>query len=188
MVTEILLIGGSAGSISVLLEVLPHIDKDIRFPIVIVLHRKAYPESILNVLFGFYSKLPVVEAYDKMTLDNATVYVAPADYHLLFEDRKTVSLDSSEKVNYSRPSIDVIFQSAAEVFGSGTTALLLSGANSDGVDGLICIERQQGKILIQSPDTAEYDLMPRTAKQNLTTYTEVYPKEIAFQINHLETK
>lgn len=185
--TEILLIGGSAGSISVLLEILPYLNDDLSFPIMVVVHRKAHPESILEGLLGFRSRLPVMEAYDKMTLKASCIYLVPADYHLLFEDKSMVSLDYSEKVNYSRPSIDVTFQSAAQIFQEHTTALLLSGANTDGLEGLRSVVQHEGTILVQDPDTAEVAYMPQQAIRNLAVDAVLTPTGIAPFINQLST-
>ncbi|PRD46443.1 chemotaxis protein CheB [Sphingobacterium haloxyli] len=186
-VTEILLVGGSAGSISVLLEVLPHLNGHLSFPIVVVVHRQSHPESILEGVLGSRSHLPVEEAYDKMTLKASYIYLVPADYHLLFENKQLVSLDYSEKINYSRPSIDVSFRSAAQIFTEHTTALLLSGANTDGIDGLRCIAQQRGTILVQDPDTAEIAYMPQQALLNLQVDTVLKPEEMASFINQLST-
>ncbi|WP_346238395.1 chemotaxis protein CheB [Niabella insulamsoli] len=183
--TGIFLIGGSAGSISVLLEILPQLRNDLSFPVVVVLHRKAYHESAMDTLLGFYSKIPVYEAHDKMLLKNGRIYLAPADYHLLFETKQQISLDVSEKVNYSRPSIDVTFQSAAKKFQQETTALLLSGANQDGTDGLQFISNCGGRVLVQDPDTAEFDFMPKQTLLSLNVNKILKPGEMASFINHL---
>lgn len=183
--TEILLIGGSAGSISVLLEILPHLSEGLSFPIIVIAHRKAHPESFLESLLGFRSRLPVIEAYDKMTLKAGCVYLVPADYHLLFENKQMVSLDCSEKVNYSRPSIDVTFQSAGQIFTAHTTALLLSGGNTDGLEGLRYIAQQGGILLVQDPDTAEVAYMPQQALLHLEADAVLKPTKMADFINHL---
>ncbi|SFS48747.1 chemotaxis protein CheB [Sphingobacterium wenxiniae] len=186
MATDILLIGGSAGSITVLLQVLPAIDTDISFPIVIVLHRKSYPKSELDHLLEISTALPVQEVDDKMELENGKIYLVPADYHLLFEDERSIALDVSEKVNYSRPSIDVTFLSAASIFGDRTVALLLSGGNKDGVEGLVSIVEHQGRVLIQDPVTAEVDYMPQQAMEALPTATILRPEHMADAINQLK--
>ena len=183
--TEIFLIGGSAGSISVLLEILPHLQSGLSFPIVIVLHRKAYWESTMDQLLSFYCELPVSEAEDKMSLQKGAVYIAPADYHLLFESKEQLSLDFSEKINYSRPSIDITFQSAAQVFKEHTTALLLSGANNDGMEGLQFITEHGGTVWVQDPGTAEFDYMPRHSLLKLDVNAVLEPKEMAGFINQL---
>lgn len=176
---ELLLIGGSAGSLHVIMEMLKNIDFSLDFPIVIVVHRKPYSTSILPVLLQQFTDIEVVEIEDKTDLKNNKIYIAPADYHLLFENTKTVSLDSSEKMNYSRPSIDVAFRSAAEIFGSKMIAVLLSGANSDGVEGLKYIKNNGGKIWIQDPETAEVDYMPRMALEEIECDLIFNPNQLA---------
>src|SRR5690606_5126600 len=108
---EILLIGGSAGSISVVLEVLPQLQDHLSIPVGEVVNSTSLSKIMLEELLRFRCRLPVEEVYDKMTFKDACNYLVPADYHLLFEIKRMVSLDCSEKVNYSRPSIDVTFQS-----------------------------------------------------------------------------
>lgn len=179
----IFLIGGSAGSLKVLLEVLPNIKGDLSFPIIIILHRKGSADSMLAELLDSRTNLTVVEAEEKEKLIPGYIYLAPADYHLLIEKDHTISLDFSEKLNYSRPSIDVTFTSAAEIYGDKTAALLLSGANSDGVDGLNIIKQNNGTTLVQDPVTAEVDFMPRQAVMNAKIDFILEPKEIAAFIN-----
>src|SRR6476661_4202191 len=133
---QVFLIGGSAGSLKILLEVLPHLDKNLKFPIVIILHRKRSMDSPLSDLLKVRSGLEIIEAEEKQKLMPGIIYLAPPDYHLLIEKDLSFSLDFSEKLNYSRPSIDVTFISASQVYNENTTALLLSGANADGVEGL----------------------------------------------------
>ena len=157
------IIGGSAGSLDVLLKVLPSLNLNIDFPIVIVLHRKRGTDSILTDLLASKTLLKVKEAEEKEMLFAGTIYIVPSDYHLLIEKDFTVSLDYSEKVNYSRPSIDVTFQSAAEVYQDKLVCLLLSGSNSDGVNGLIAVKNLGGETAAQEPASAQVDYMPRQA-------------------------
>lgn len=186
--TELLVIGGSAGSISVVLTVLPDLDKQLSFPVVIVLHRKAGSESRLSSLLEANSSLPVTEAYDKLAIRPGFVYLAPADYHLLFEDKKLVTMDMSEKVNYSRPSIDVTFQSAALVFRENIAALLLSGANNDGVGGMHAVARYGGIVLLQDPGTAGMSYMPEQALLSVKADEILKPENMARFFNQLSTK
>ncbi len=158
-----LIIGGSAGSLEVLLKVLPALKPIITFPIVIVVHRKKGADSLLADLLTTKTILKVKEAEEKDILQPATIYIVPSDYHLLIEKNLTFSLDYSEKVNYSRPSIDVTFNSAAEVYGDKLVCLLLSGSNSDGVNGLIATSRYGGETAVQEPTSAQVDYMPRQA-------------------------
>ncbi|MDR2284034.1 MAG: chemotaxis protein CheB [Sphingobacterium sp.] len=186
--TKVVVIGGSAGSIHVLIEVLPYLDPGSSWCIVIILHRKAHPESTLSMLLNAYSKVPVLEVVDKMPLEKGKIYLAPADYHLLFEKDGSMSLDVSEKVNFSRPSIDVAFYAAAQVFGEDTIGILLSGANSDGVEGLAHIAQYGGTICVQDPSTAEVDFMPKQALNKLKIEHVLAPKDIAHYINKLNDK
>jgi len=159
---KVLIIGGSAGSLDVLLKILPHLEIP-SFAIVIVLHRKHTDDTTLEELIAAKTKIPVKEVEDKVALEKGSIYIAPSDYHLLFEKNDLLSLDTSEKVNYSRPSIDVAFESAADVYGESLVGILLSGANADGTDGLMAIKKASGTIVVQKPETADMPFMPNNA-------------------------
>lgn len=131
--------------------------------VIIVLHRKQTDEATLVDLLTTRTALKVKEADDKDEVLPGCVYVAPADYHVLVEKDKTLSLDGSEKVNYSRPSIDVTMESAADIYKEAMIAVLLSGANSDGVAGLIRARQQGALIVVQDPESAEFPVMPKSA-------------------------
>lgn len=158
-----LVIGGSAGSLDVLLQLLPFLDPACRLAIIIVLHRKSDNDTLLSDLLATRSVLPVKEAEEKDALTAGMVYVAPADYHLLIEPDGTLTLDYSEKVHYSRPSIDVTFSSAAEVIKERLACLLLSGANTDGGEGLQMVKEMGGVVAVQDPAEAEVAFMPKYA-------------------------
>ncbi len=160
---ELLVIGGSAGSFDVLMHIIPSLKKDIDFPILIILHRKSTSGSTIADVFSLKTTLPVVECEEKEQLLPGKIYFAPADYHLLIEDDHSVSLDYSEKVNYSRPSIDVSFKSASDIFKKNIAAILLSGANADGAEGLSYIHKNNGTTIVQNPQTAEVKIMPQRA-------------------------
>jgi two-component system, chemotaxis family, protein-glutamate methylesterase/glutaminase len=163
MKCEAFIIGGSAGSLDVLLKLLPTIDKDIPFPIIIVIHRKHGPDSLLADLLSNRTSLVVKEIDEKEEIEPAKVYIAPSDYHLLIEQDRTFSLDYSEKINYSRPAIDVTFQTAAEVYKNRLACLLLSGSNADGVNGLKSVKHWGGQVLVQDPSSAQVAYMPAQA-------------------------
>ena len=129
---NIVLIGGSAGSLSRVLRLLPHITKELNITVVLIFHRKEAEDSTLKDILTYKSELNVKEVEDKDPILKHHIYIAPADYHLLLEKDLTFSLDISEKVNFSRPSIDVTFETAADAFGDSIIGLLLSGANADG--------------------------------------------------------
>lgn len=160
---RMVVIGGSAGSLDVVLSMVSHLPPDTRATIVVVVHRKNAPESPLAGLLAARTTLPVKEVEDKEPILPGTIYLAPPDYHLLVEDRNSFSLDCSEKIHYSRPSIDITFESAAEQFGPALAGVLLSGANADGAEGLHRIREAGGFTMVQDPRTAEIDFMPRQA-------------------------
>lgn len=160
---QLLVIGGSAGSLDVLLRVLPRLKSKLQTAILIVLHRKSSAQTSLADLFCVKTKRKVKEADDKECIQPGMIYLAPADYHLLVEQDKTLAMDDSEKVNYSRPSIDVTFETAADVFTNKLTCLLLSGANNDGTEGLKRVKEMGGKVWVQDPRNAEVSQMPKNA-------------------------
>lgn len=182
---ELLLIAGSAGSLDVILKTLPLIHPGLNFPIIIVLHRKASYDSSLADLLATRTKLPVVEAEEKDKLKPGTIYLAPADYHLLVENDHSLSLDYSEKIQYSRPCIDITLETAAEVYKDRTAAILLSGANSDGAKGLKMIKQAGGITAVQNPAAAEVSFMPNQALQASKIDFVLENDEIGYFINKL---
>ena len=160
---KMIMIGGSAGSLEVILNIVSELPINTGFCCVIIIHRKPSSESILQDLFSSKTPLPVKEVEDKEVIVPGTIYLAPPDYHLLFENTTTFSLDASEKVHFSRPSIDVSFESAAQVFPTSTIGILLSGANADGAKGLQKIETTGSVIIVQDPKTADVGYMPAQA-------------------------
>ncbi len=180
-----LIIGGSAGSLDVLLKVLPVVRPDISFPIIIVVHRKHGTDSLLPVLLSTRTEMRVKEVDEKEAILAGTIYVAPSDYHLLIEQDQTFSLDYSEKINYSRPAIDATFQTAAEVYRSQLVCLLLSGSNADGVSGLKSVKAWGGTAIIQDPETAQVAYMPAQAKLNVQIDYELSIEAIGDFINLL---
>jgi len=183
---KVVIVGGSAGSLEVLMKVLPQLTPMSKFALVFVLHRKSAEDSTLEELIAMKTVIPVKQVEDKTPLLPGFIYVAPSDYHLLFETHHQLSLDTSEKVNYSRPSIDVSFESAAEVYGPQLTGILLSGANSDGTNGLKVIKQQGGTVVIQDPATAEMPFMPRTALENVTPDFVLGVEELLQFINNIK--
>lgn len=179
------IIGGSAGSLEVLLKVLPEVSPEITFPIIIVIHRKHDADSLLPDLLSTRTKLIVKEADEKEQIVAGTVYIAPSDYHLLIELDRTFSLDYSEKINYSRPAIDATYQTAAEVYKSKLVCLLLSGSNADGVNGLKSVKAWGGKAVIQDPETAQVPYMPDQARKHVDIDRSLRIEDVAEFINLL---
>lgn len=159
---DMLVIGGSAGSLSVVLELLPYLKKDWEVAIMIIFHRKDDDGTLVDIL-SHRTQFVVKEVEDKEEIKPYVIYLAPTDYHVLVEKDKSFSLDYSEKINYCRPSIDATFESAADVYGKALVALLLSGANADGVDGLKAVGKNGGLVIVQDPATAEVPYMPQQA-------------------------
>jgi len=160
---RLLIIGGSAGSLQVILAIVSALRPGISLPVLIVLHRNNIFESSLEDLFAARTKIPIKEIEEKEPVLPGIIYLSPADYHVLLEKDGTFSLDYSERVHFSRPSIDVTLLSAAEVYGSGLTALLLSGGNADGADGMAFVKEKGGTTVVQDPDTADVPYMPQQA-------------------------
>jgi two-component system chemotaxis response regulator CheB len=160
---KVVVIGGSAGSIDVLMHIIENFPACINAVFIIVIHRKNDKDSILEDLLSHKTKLAVREVEDKEPITTSTIFIAPPDYHLLVENENSFSLDSSEKVQFSRPSIDITFESVAEVFKDRVIGVILSGANADGVEGLLKIRAAGGYTIAQDPQTAEVAFMPMQA-------------------------
>lgn len=163
---KVVIIGGSAGSLNALMQILPDLKQLNGFAIVIVLHRKSTDDQTLEELIALKATVPVKLVEDKVPVEPGFIYIAPSNYHLLFERNHTLSLDISEKINYSRPSIDVSFESAAEIYGDALVGILLSGSNTDGTVGLKAIKAAKGTIIVQNPTVAEMPFMPHNAILN----------------------
>ncbi len=160
---KVVVIGGSAGSLEAILKIVSGLTYQQQAVFIIIVHRKNDGDSILADLLTSKTMLPVKEVEDKEPLIPGTVYIAPSNYHLLVENEQEFSLDGSEKIHYSRPSIDVCFESVAEVFGGRTIGVLLSGANADGAKGLKKIKANGGFTIVQDPATADVGYMPQQA-------------------------
>ncbi len=160
---EAILVGGSAGALQALPRLLQQLPPGFSLPVVIVLHRLEGPLGVLHHYLGQHCVLPVIEVQDKEPLLPGRVYLAPAGYHLLLEEGRYFSLSIDPRVSYSRPSIDVLFESAVDVFGSQLVGVILTGANSDGAVGLQRLKAAGGLALVQDPASAVADFMPRAA-------------------------
>ncbi|MBU1039964.1 MAG: chemotaxis protein CheB [Proteobacteria bacterium] len=165
---DAVVLGGSAGSLKVLLELLPRLPGDFPWPLLAVIHLHPRQEGRFVTLLDQRSLLSVKEAEDKETPAPGHVYFAPADYHLQMEPDQTLSLSAEERVRFSRPSIDVLFDSAAQACRSRLVGVLLSGAGNDGTEGLCRISEQGGLTVIQDPAQAEHPAMPQAALDALT--------------------
>jgi two-component system chemotaxis response regulator CheB len=163
MTFEAIVIGASAGALEALSVVLPALRADFGLPIMIVVHVPPDRPSALVELFRAKCRLVVQEAEDKDPIRAGYIYFAPPDYHLLVEKSKCLSLSSDEPVLYSRPSIDVLFESAADAYGRALLSILLTGANPDGAEGMKAVVAAGGTAIVQDPDCAFAAAMPEAA-------------------------
>lgn len=160
---DAIVIGTSAGAVEALSMLLPHLPGDLPVPVIVVVHVPPDKRSIMASLMASKCPLRVKEAEDKEPLAPSTIYFAVPDYHLLVEADKTLALSNDEPVSFSRPSIDVLFESAADAFGKRLIAIVLTGANHDGADGARAIIDVGGTVLVQDPQTAFASTMPQEA-------------------------
>ena len=160
---ELLLIAGSAGAFKPIYSAVKILPADLNKPVLIIIHRKKNFYSEIEKLFRENSRMLIREVSDKDIINNKTIYLAPANYHTLIEKDRSFSLDVSEDVWYSRPSIDVAFESASEIFKEKCVAVLFSGANQDGAEGLLKLRNNGALTIVQDPDEAEMPDMPRAA-------------------------
>jgi two-component system chemotaxis response regulator CheB len=160
---EAVVIGASAGALEALSVILPALPSGFKLPLIVVVHVPPDKRSMLAELFQAKCLIPVREAEDKEPISPGTVYFAPSDYHLLVETEKSLSLSSDEPVLFSRPSIDVLFESAADAYGSALIAIILTGANQDGAKGMKAVVEAGGDALVQNPDGAFSSAMPEAA-------------------------
>ena len=156
-------IGTSAGGVEALSILLPALPAGLRASVFIVLHLPRERPSLLAEIFAPKCALKVKEAEDKMRVEPGTVYFAPPDYHLLIDEGPQLALSIDELVHFSRPSIDVLFESAADIYGERLMGIILTGANDDGAAGLAAIHRAGGVTIVQEPDSAQVPLMTLAA-------------------------
>lgn len=153
-------IGASAGAMEALSVFLPALPGNFRLPIFIVVHLPPGRKSVLAEIFKARCHIKVRETEDKEPILPGTAYFAPPNYHLLVEQKRTLALSSDEPILYSRPAIDVLFESAAEAYGAGLIGIILTGANQDGAHGLKTIEEAGGLPIVQHPAEATAPDMP----------------------------
>lgn len=160
---EAILIGGSWGGMDAVIKILSGVPANYPIPIIVILHRKKDTKSELTSVIQNKLLLKVKEIEEKEKINPGQVYIAPANYHVLIEEEKTFSLDVSERVNHSRPSIDVTFESGAEVYKDKLIGIILTGANKDGSLGLNIVSKSGGLAIVQDPLEAEIETMPKAA-------------------------
>ncbi|MBN2002499.1 MAG: chemotaxis protein CheB [Anaerolineae bacterium] len=160
---QLIVIGASAGGTAAFRQLLPMFPAHYPIPMVIAQHLHPMQENTLILHFNTLCNLTVKEADEKEAIKPGHVYFAPPNYHLLIESDRTFSLSVDAKVNYSRPSIDVLFECAADVYAPHLIGVVLTGANNDGAHGLQSIQEGGGLAIVQDPSTAEVAYMPQAA-------------------------
>lgn len=160
---RLIALGASAGGLKALTALLGSLPGDFPLPLVLVQHLHPEDDGRLAAHLDTLTPLRVVTPCDKEPLLPGHVYVAPANYHMLVERHGGIALTVDEKICHSRPSIDVLFDSAAHAFGPGLIAVLLTGANSDGAQGMRAVRELGGWGIAQDPEEAEYPIMPQAA-------------------------
>jgi two-component system chemotaxis response regulator CheB len=163
MTAEAVVLGASAGAVQVLSHLLAALPAGYPVPLLIVVHVPADRGNALVPLMQQKCPLIVKEAEDKEPVKAGTVYFAPSDYHLLVEADRTIALSADTEVLHSRPSINVLFESAAEAYGPAVVGVVLTGANEDGAEGLRAIAQAGGVALVQDPSEAFAKAMPSAA-------------------------
>jgi two-component system chemotaxis response regulator CheB len=182
---EAIVIGGSSGALSALMPILSALPRDFFAPIAVVLHvAPSRPSLLADVLQGACQG-SVKEAEDKEPFAPGVVYTAPPNYHLLVDRRGYLALSVDEPVYFSRPSIDVLFESAADAYGPALLGVLLSGGSHDGAHGIACIAAGGGTALVQTPATARVPTMPQAALGVARPEHVLAPAEIGAFIAHL---
>ncbi len=158
-----IVIGVSAGGMTALDTILPQLPKDFYLPVIVAPHRHPNSDDYLEHHLGRNCAVHVKQADQGEKITPGTVYIAPPNYHLLIEDNFTLSLSLDAPINFARPSIDVLFQSAADAYGPQLIGIVLTGANDDGSRGLKKIKGMGGLTIVQDPRAAEIPQMPKAA-------------------------
>jgi two-component system, chemotaxis family, protein-glutamate methylesterase/glutaminase len=182
---DAIVIGASAGGVEALSVLLPALSAGLRAPLVVVVHLPRERPSLLAGIFAPKCALQVKEAEDKMRVEPGTVYFAPPDYHLLLDEGPQFALSVDELVHFSRPSIDVLFESAADIYAERLMGIILTGANDDGATGLAAVHRAGGVTVVQEPGSAQVPLMALAALKRTAVDFVVPLGEIAGLLNAL---
>lgn len=180
-----IVIGGSAGSFTVVNKILSNIKPNFHYPIVICMHRLKHIRFGLVEGLQLRSNLPVVEPFDKETIEPGKVYLAPSNYHLFIEIDSTISLSAEKVHNHSRPSIDYTFMSAATALRERMVGIILTGANKDGAIGMKEAHDKNAYTIVQDPETCEMQTMPKAALQLFKPDKIMTPQEITDFLNSL---
>jgi two-component system chemotaxis response regulator CheB len=184
---DAVVMGASAGGIQALSVLLPALVPGLRAPVFVVLHLPRDRPSVLAEIFAKKCSVPVREAQDKEEVAPGTVYFAPSNYHLLVDHGPTLALSADDPVHHSRPSIDVLFESAVDIYRDRLLGIILSGANQDGASGLAAIHNAGGLTAVQRPETAVSPQMTLSALRQCPADFVLGLDEIAQLLRTLDT-
>lgn len=160
---EAVAIGCSSGGFHALEKILCSLPKEFNLPILVVQHLQPQSQSLMAGILQEKCVVQIKEADDKESIQPGVTYIAPPNYHLLVEEGPQLALSVDEKVNYARPSIDVLFESAADFYKDSLIGIILTGASNDGAKGLRRVKEQGGLAVVQNPEFAESRTMPEAA-------------------------
>lgn len=175
---DAIVIGASAGAVETLSSILPALPAQYGLPILVVVHIPPDRKSILTELLQGICTVTVREAEDKEPIEAGTVYFAPPDYHMMTNNGPFISLSTEEPVLFSRPSIDVLFESAADLYRNRLAAIILTGANDDGARGLKAVAATGGTAIVLDPQEATVPTMPQAALKHCPTATKMTLEQI----------
>ena len=184
MEIQAVVIGASAGGIEAVSQLLPALVAGSTAAFLIVIHLPREKPSLLREIFAARCALPVREAEDKTPVEPGTVYLAPPDYHLLVDTGPSLALSVDDPVHYSRPSIDVLFESAADIYGDRLLGIILTGANADGARGLAAVAAAGGLAVVQDPGEALAPALPTAARNAVRQSRVMTLKEIQEFLAH----
>lgn len=158
-----IVIGSSAGGLQALKTIFSLLGSEFSIPIIVVQHISPHSDNYITTYLNKICKIKVKEANEKEMIKNGIIYFSPPNFHLLIEENFTFSLTTEDRVNFARPSIDVLFETAAYAYGRTLVGIVLTGANNDGAEGLRKIKKRGGITIVQDPKTAEVNAMPNSA-------------------------
>lgn len=182
---EAIAIGASAGGLNAFKAILPALKEAFPLPILIVQHISPQSDNYMTVHLDKLCKIRVKESEEKEKITAGNAYFSPPNFHMLIEEDRSISFSVENKVNYARPSIDVMFETAAYAYTSGLIGIILTGANNDGAAGLKKIQELGGLTIVQEPEDAEVDTMPRSALKIMQPDQIIKLNEIAVYLNNL---
>ncbi|MCF8230105.1 MAG: chemotaxis protein CheB [Bacteroidales bacterium] len=182
---EAVVIGASAGGLNAFKTFLPKLEKNFSLPLMLVQHISPQSDNYMTTHLDKLCKIKVKEAEEKETIKKGTAYFSPPNFHMLIEEDKSISFSVENKVNYARPSIDVLFETASYAYKNKLIGIILTGANNDGAAGLKKIQELGGFTIVQDPEEAEVDTMPLSAIKIMKPDKILKLKEIADFLNKI---